>query len=244
MKKIALFSSIFFLTFQLFSQVEVGTNNKVSIGPYSPSTVDLNTGSAQFNSTVKIVGNLGIGITPTTYQLDFADGVSIARFPTSLYDVIIDNTGYYGIDIYPTSDGKCTIGKSGLRFYAMYAQSFLTTSDERLKENIRSLTGGLNQILLLKPVIYDFKKEYAYPSVTEKNQKVIDNVEKNRKDNIGFLAQDLQKVIPEAVEYTDSTDSYNVNYIALIPVLVRAIQEQNAKIASLEAQVKALSIKK
>jgi hypothetical protein len=52
----------------------------------------------------------------------------------------------------------------------------------------------------------------------------------------GFLAQDLLEVIPEIVEYVEEDDKYFVDYIAIIPILVKAIQEQQADIEKLKIQ--------
>lgn len=234
----------------LLAQVEVGTNNKVSIGPYTPiSTIDLTTGSARFNgaasfmSNISLSGCLGIGIAPNAnYKLSVK---GFAQFlPTMYYGIIIDNTGYYGMAIYPQSDLTCNLGQSNRRFKYAYAGTFYTTSDERLKENIRDISGGLDQVLKLKPVKYDIKKEVTYLSKEAIDEKMIEKIDKERVDNVGFLAQDLQKICPSAVQYDDSTDAYNVNYLAIIPILVNAIQEQNDKITALEAQVKKLTTKK
>lgn len=53
-----------------------------------------------------------------------------------------------------------------------------------------------------------------------------------RKDNIGFLAQDVQKVFPELIAESDSSGLLGINYIGLIPVLVDALNEQQTKITT------------
>ena len=65
--------------------------------------------------------------------------------------------------------------------------------------------------------------------------------------SIGFLAQRLKDVFPEAVKYSASTDVYHVNYDALSVISVQAIQEQNRiinesqkKIEKLEDRVETL----
>lgn len=57
---------------------------------------------------------------------------------------------------------------------------------------------------------------------------------------IGFLAQDIQKIIPEAVVEPANGDPLGMKYNELIPVLVKAIQEQQKKIDELEKMVKSL----
>lgn len=89
-----------------------------------------------------------------------------------------------------------------------------STSDVRLKSNIVEINKGLELLLKTRPVSYD-KRLSLDPSVEE-------SVHEN-----GFIAQELQKVIPSIV--TENKDEYNtlsVNYISLIPILVKSIQEQ------------------
>jgi len=116
----------------------------------------------------------------------------------------------------------------------IYAQntSVQSISDARLKENIRNATEGLNVITALRPVRYDWKSGYG----------------NNRKDQLGFIAQEIEAVFPEAVSEWQISNSDQEAYKtvgpgALIPVLVKAIQEQQAMIKSLEAKVAALESK-
>ena len=59
---------------------------------------------------------------------------------------------------------------------------------------------------------------------------------------IGFLAQDLENVVPQAVT-TDSDGNKLVNYNAIIPILTGAIQELEAKVVELEQKIKELESK-
>jgi adenylosuccinate lyase len=55
-------------------------------------------------------------------------------------------------------------------------------------------------------------------------------------ETIGFIAQELEEVIPHAVATTDQ-DFKAVNYELLVPVLVSAIQDQQKQIEQLEARI-------
>jgi hypothetical protein len=108
-------------------------------------------------------------------------------------------------------------------------------SDARLKENIADATEGLDVITALRPVRYDWKPGYG----------------NDRVNQLGFIAQEVEVVFPEAVSVwemveptgdtdedgkpiTEKVDYKTVGPGALIPVLVKAIQEQQARIESLE----------
>jgi hypothetical protein len=57
----------------------------------------------------------------------------------------------------------------------------------------------------------------------------------NDRKQIGFIAQEINKVLPEVVN-TDAKGYYRVNYSMLIPVLTEAIKEQQATIDQLKAE--------
>ena len=89
------------------------------------------------------------------------------------------------------------------------------TSDARIKKNVVSLESGLNIISALRPVEFDYIA--------------------NDKHDIGFIAQEYQTVLPEQVnEKDDGMLSLTPN---LVPYLVKAIQELNAKVTALEAKL-------
>ena len=100
-------------------------------------------------------------------------------------------------------------------------------SDKRLKENIYPLTNsGLDLISKLKPSNFDFKK--------------------GPKNQIGFIAQDVLEVLPQAVT-TSSDGYYGLNDMTFTPYLVKALQELdennkllNQKLDSQEQQIEEL----
>ena len=106
----------------------------------------------------------------------------------------------------------------------MNAPTFTTTSDRRLKKNIQPLGSTLDKVKRLNPVIYDKKRH-----MTSENYDI---------HEIGFIAQDLQEEFPEVVsQQADEKHTLGVNYQALIPVLTKAMQEQQVII---ESQQKAI----
>jgi len=99
--------------------------------------------------------------------------------------------------------------------------SWGTYSDERVKDIIEPIDGGVEKLSQLRTVIGKYK---------------FDDADKRR---VFLIAQDVQKVLPEAVIEDDSGD-LSLQYQDLIPVLVKAIQEQQAALDALEARVAAL----
>ena len=89
-------------------------------------------------------------------------------------------------------------------------------SDERLKTNICSLACGIDRVSLLNPVTYNW--------IDEKNGK---------ETQIGFIAQEVENVVPEAVFKTSNGD-YGFNDRPLVALLTKTVQEQEARITKLE----------
>ncbi len=122
-----------------------------------------------------------------------------------------------------------------------YQDGIYDLSDIRLKSNVKPLGNALQRILSLKTYTYNYTDDSS------------------NKTYMGFIAQELKEVFPDVVaekkvpermsnsagkisESAELKDGvYNVvNYVALIPALVEAIKEQNARIESLEAQIEEL----
>ncbi len=96
------------------------------------------------------------------------------------------------------------------------------TSDKRLKANVAPLENSLDKVIQIKGVNFDWGS-----SPEEQRQ-------------IGFLAQDLQKILPEAV-VVDSQGNYGVAYGNLSPLLVEAIKEQQKIIEAQQSTISKLS---
>ena len=91
-------------------------------------------------------------------------------------------------------------------------------SDRRLKEDIEDLTFGLDHILQLRPTEYFWIGK-------EKTDK-----------SLGLIAQEVEGVIKNVVTYNEAEDRYGVSYTELIPILIKAIQEQQEIIKLQEKQ--------
>jgi hypothetical protein len=96
------------------------------------------------------------------------------------------------------------------------------TSDINLKNTIENSPFGLNEILLLNPVTFLYN---------DTNRKIDSDVKE-----VGFIAQDVFEIIPNAVSSTGTGD-LQLDYRAITASLVKAIQEQNAIIKALEQRI-------
>jgi parallel beta-helix repeat protein len=98
------------------------------------------------------------------------------------------------------------------------AGSWIVNSDKTLKENIEPLPYGLNDVLALQPKFYNLKTEKLISDENNVSCPV----------RIGLIAQDVKTIIPEIVKLNG--DVNGLDYTSLIPVLINAIHDLNAKI--------------
>lgn len=108
--------------------------------------------------------------------------------------------------------------------------TYATSSDYRLKENVAPMTGALNKVVQLNPVTYTWKADGS--------------------DGQGFIAHELQEVVPDCVTGEKDAVDENGNPIYqgidtsfLVATLTAAIQEQQAIITELKARIEVLEAK-
>lgn len=144
-----------------------------------------------------------------------------------------------GIGHAGNSNFKLTVGGIAI------ANNWVTISDDRLKSDVKPIGNSLNRILQLNGVTYKYDyerdmnseaKSDSYTGYKEnmKDEKITPDDDRTR---IGFIAQDLQKIVPEAV--TEDDEGYlAIDYNEIIPLLVESVKEQQAKIDELENIIK------
>lgn len=231
------------------------------------------------NSTKMVitdVGNTGIGTTSPDRKLEIAgnnyQGIRISSInsgPAALEFLrtgggsdwrIIDSTGMLfigqsnddltsvnevcrvsGTSFTPAEDSDATLGSSLLRWTQVWAvNGTIQTSDAQDKINIVDAPRGLAAVMQLRPVGFQWQ----------------DTGVDNHQSHLGFIAQELQDVIPEAVvthtwqegpEGMDPTwqeaGRLGVNYSEIIPVLTRAIQEQQEMIGRQDSLIAELRLR-
>ena len=198
--------------------------------------------SGRFTSS----GNLLVGTTSGSNKLLVSGTNTIANFTASglstsaQVQIQADNGAGFNARIYMECPGSNAGGfgyvRSTSRLYAWNqtedsgpyvvanGTSWTTNSDARLKTNVQTLSYGLTSVLALLPKEYEYKVDEG-------------------KKCFGFIAQDVVNVIPELVDVPeDSNEMMGIEYQAFIPVLVKAIQEQQAIIESLKARLDAANL--
>ena len=183
-------------------------------------------------------GNVGIGTTSPSGKLHVNTGANTTEGAPHLRLEGAGYSGFHFLDGTAYYIGQNSAGRA-LRIYssaetagvnlAAGGTSWGTFSDERLKENIQDIGSVIEKIKDIRCVTY--------------NRKDVDD--ENKIETIGFIAQDFigkfDQVLDESkVLDSDEETRYSIRYTETIPVLLKAIQEQQTIIESLEARITAL----
>lgn len=167
------------------------------------------------------------------YILEIRDAVGVEPASTPS-----NSTNGFGtlIPIKPTifisaPKDRLAIGSMEKPLYALYATTLYSTSgnvsifsDRRYKTNIEDLTPAMEKIMRLHPVKFDYREG-------KEGERSTDPRLLNR---VGFIAQEVQDVVPEAVSYLEEDDVYTIDYMTLIPLLIKTVQEQQMQIEELQ----------
>ncbi|MCZ8197918.1 MAG: tail fiber domain-containing protein [Flavobacterium sp.] len=141
----------------------------------------------------------------------------------------------------PVTDNAIPLGQSIRRWTSVHAvNGVIQTSDATDKKEMLPLSYGLEKIKSLRPISFQWKDAKIDNSST----------------HLGFVAQEVQQVLPEVVVDYDwkeipesqektweKTEKLGMKYAEIIPVLVKAIQEQQVIIEELKTKIEALEKK-
>jgi hypothetical protein len=178
-------------------------------------TSSVGTQTALFSeSGLNVTGNVtatnyygnGANLTGISAGLSVSDDTSTNATRYILFDDATSGT----ISAINVSSSKLTFNPST---GTLSATQFTSTSDERVKTNIRPITNALD--------------------ITEQLSGVRFNWKENNISSLGLIAQEVEKVLPEVVN-TDSEDMKSINYSSLVSLLVEAIKEQQTQINQLK----------
>lgn len=161
--------------------------------------------------------------------------------------ISIDDNITLKVDSYGSINlnGKVNVDYRGTYYQLSRATNtttaLLISSDSTLKSNISDLPYNIETITKLSPVLHNWNDTYKEKYIKSTGIVLLDNateeekqsyetqIEKYReecdKQEIGLIAQDVQKIIPEVVG-KDSDGYLTINYPKLVPVLINGIKEQ------------------
>jgi Chaperone of endosialidase/Head domain of trimeric autotransporter adhesin len=198
-------------------------------------------------------GNVAIGGNGNPVnRLHITGGTSASLSSTSGYittgltnstNMVIDNNGFQvrsngaasSLNL-QTYGGNVSIGNTGVPAYQLEITgtagkpgggSWSNASDRRLKQNINPYTQGLQQLLQINPVTYQYNEKSGFDTKPE---------------YVGIIAQDLQKIAPYMVSTVKRKDAeyLSVDNSAMTYMLINAVKEQQQQIELLKAEIELL----
>ena len=206
--------------------------NKNGIRSFNIGVKGYATNSSQTGRTIGVQGLGGSGAQGWNYGV--IGGLGSTRNGAGIFGTLNNHTGvciqgrYAGF-----FDGKVYITDT------LTVPTVISPSDMRLKENVSSLStdeaGTLDKVLKIHTVSYNYKQRDYQDSDTASiiPQERLLGAEQQR--HFGVIAQELQEIYPELV--AEGQDGYlGVNYIELVPILIRSIQELKAELDEVKAK--------
>jgi len=218
----------------------VGLNSAISA--YNP--LELRASGTDYQLYLATNGKVGIGTSSPTKDLHICGGTAVLRVGPD-YFVANGSTDRDYIDL--IADGSTTQivspnemfrisnpgGGAGSWCIMMIAgtggvvltngsTSWASASDLRLKNINSEITNATSKLNTLRAINFSWKTDI------------------NNKNNVGLIAQEVEKVFPEVISYDSQVDSYGIRYTELIPVLVKSIQEQHCIICSQASMINTL----
>jgi hypothetical protein len=234
--------------------ITTGDNN-VALGYGALASVDTagaNTaiGSGAGGSNVSGTTNVFIGINAgnsTVLQTAGIGNVLVGPY-THGTDATANDQHAFGYNL-AAEAGYTTLGDTGTDIRAAFGvATWATVSDERFKKDIEDSTAGLSFINTLRPRTFKYRNLGELPETFRSYEAGSTKVFKNSYTNHGFIAQEVKEAIDADSSIKDGFNlwdyredgSQEVAEAALIPVLVKAIQEQQAIINDLKARIETL----
>jgi len=211
----------FLVSIEAQAQLKVHSDNHVSIGSLTNSG--------------------GVQIYPSGYT----------EFQPSLYS----NWAWLNVIYAPLETSKCWIVQNAgnEKFHVrgngdVICNVLYQLSDQSIKTNVSEITGATEKIMNLRGVYFDFVNETEYDTLAFRdtnsdfdNKYIVPdainavNSERSR-HYMGLIAQEVEQVVPEVVR-TQTDGKKAVAYSSLVPVLIEAFKEQQARINELEQYI-------
>lgn len=213
------------------SSIDIAANGNVGVGTASPKTrLDLKQVEDSFigglhlrRATTNDTWGLATGNDNNLY-IGYATDASLADAANdfTVVPMIITAGNRVGIGTL-TPDQRLSVGGDASK---TTGGSWLTLSDRRLKNIKAPFTTGLDAVMKLQPIRFEYRTNAALGLNSDR-------------ELVGFSAQEVQQVVPEAVR-TNSEGYLMVNNDPIIWTMLNAIKEQQKEIVELKRQIRQL----
>jgi hypothetical protein len=236
--------------------VTTGNDNtavgKNALGSVTTSNNNVGIGENAGGAITTGHSNTCVGFQAGAYQVDIIAGTKNVILGMYCYPSASDATQQIvmGYNVTGGANSRLTFGHESNDSAIAFGETSITApSDIRLKENINDSTAGLSFINDLRPVTFNWKKEKDIPEEMVAHKADSEERFKNDFINHGFIAQEVKETMDNHSEIKDGFAMWSEDDIdgrqrigdgALVPMLVKSIQELSAKNDSLETSNQAL----
>ena len=227
------------------------TQGQVGIGTPNPSYllhicctgagayITLETGTTGNSSEVTFLQKTPDGISLIALAADCQRAVGSSNRKDWVFGLRTGGCIRFSADINANNTHMIISSNGSIGINSSTTTNIYNASDCRLKKNIQTTNYGINSVMCLTPIRFNW----------------IDGFEDAEKDKnmLGFIAQDVQNIIPEAINQFSLcplningniiNNPLSVNEKYLIPVLTKAIQEQQCTIQCLTNRIEQLENK-
>ncbi|RKZ91696.1 MAG: hypothetical protein DRQ40_09565 [Gammaproteobacteria bacterium] len=237
------------------AQIEMNSSGTVGIGTAPSSSYNLKVANNLLVPTIYI-DNL-YKKSPIAGSITFTLGSLKLMHPTyPMYKTSL------GINMTPSSSYALDVNGS-----ARCTQGYWHTSDQIYKKNIETINGktALDMLLQVQGRTYEYKTRDELLSLYQSGElkltvDTISVMEKDENDqdvmvekvqievpdllegnNYGFIAQEIEGVLPELVSFDSILGTYSIQYDGFIPIMLEAIKQQQTEIEDLKQQIAGIS---
>jgi hypothetical protein len=228
--------------------INATTANGIVLTPDNSGELGLQTSNTTA-VTITAAQNVGIGTNSPARRLHVRGGAGLSLFESTgsaCYVYVGDSTsssidnqgiGSVGNNLVALTGGTermridstgkvfflalaASAGTNALRWSTSTGQMTYDTSSARYKDNIRDSVYGLSHVMQMRSAQFEYKDD--------------------GRSDVGFIAEEMQSVVPELVGLDKDGQADSVSYDRIVSVLVKAMQELNAKVDAQAAEIQAL----
>lgn len=168
-----------------------------------------------------VIGNGNVGVNTISPSARLTINQASQQVGTGLR--FIDGTANQDWDITHGFGLRFHYGGSLRGYISATTGAYIQSSDKQLKGKVASLDPVLKKVAHLRATSYQYLADQT------------------RSQTIGFIAQEVQQVFPELVEYNAADDLYGINYSGFGVVAIQAIQELQAVLEQQDASISELT---
>jgi hypothetical protein len=219
--------AIFANTYSVFGNLRINGNDAnraiiqqndatLGIGTQYSKDITFFTNTSDERMRITSGGKVLIGRTDTDVSTN--DGIIFNPNGEAYSSITTTGANTWHVYDFNTNNYRFFVSGAG-QIYAT-STSISAISDVTLKENIKPLETGLDEVMKLKPRRFDWKNG-------------------DGKNIAGFVAQEVEEILPDLVsdyKYTDTETKKSLKMGDMIPTLVKAIQELKAEIELLKSK--------